>query len=68
MATTKTKPEGKPKPRRAMTGIAIMVGVLTVTSCSREEAAPEKGAGTSASAAPQPWEPFDEGFRGCEGG
>jgi hypothetical protein len=61
-------PRGRMYARRAMTGIAIMVGVLTVTSCSRDEAAPEKGAGPSASAAPQPWEPFDEAFRGCEGG
>jgi hypothetical protein len=54
--------------RKAMIGVVMVAFVLTMASCSRKEAAPEKGAGASASAAPQAWEPFDEGFRGCEGG
>lgn len=43
------------------------MAALAVMSCDRE-AEPEAGAAPSASRAPQPWEPFDEGFRGCDGG
>jgi hypothetical protein len=55
--------------RRSMTAVAMVLGALAATSCSRKEASPDDAApATSASAARQPWEPFDEGFRGCEGG
>lgn len=53
-----------------MVGIAMVAGVLGAT-CDRTGRSSERGrAAPSAGVSehPQPWEPMDEGFRGCEGG
>ena len=50
--------------------LVIAFGAASVSGCDRKATASEAKADSSAraTAGVAPWEPFDENFRGCEGG